>query len=72
LDDLNQNHDDRNHQEDVNESAHGVGTDEAEKPKDDQDDGNRVEHLDFPYPITGRIDVFTDLDHRLRSRPAAN
>jgi hypothetical protein len=49
---LNQNHHDRDHQEDMNESAHGVGADKTEKPKDNQDNGNRVEHLYFSlFPL---------------------
>jgi len=37
LNELNHNHDDRDHQEDMNESAHGVRGDKTQKPKDNQD-----------------------------------
>jgi hypothetical protein len=49
LNHLNHDHHERDHQEDVNESAHGVGADKTEKPKDNQDDCNRVEHVTSPY-----------------------
>lgn len=35
-----EDHDDCYDEEDVNESAYGVGSDEAEKPKDQKDDSN--------------------------------
>ncbi len=36
--------DDGNHQEDVNESSHGVGAHQAEEPEDDENDGDSFEH----------------------------
>jgi hypothetical protein len=42
LNDANQDHHDGNYQKDVDEPAHRVRSDEAEKPKDDQDDRNRL------------------------------
>jgi hypothetical protein len=45
LNDSNQNHDDCDDQEDVNESAHGVRTYEAQSPENDQDYCYRFEHF---------------------------
>jgi hypothetical protein len=49
LNDTNQNHDNRDDQEDMNESAHGVRTDKTNKPEDNQDDGNGLEHFSSPF-----------------------
>jgi hypothetical protein len=49
LNDTNQNHHDRDDQEDMNESAHGVRTDKTNKPEDNQDDSNSLEHFSSPF-----------------------
>jgi hypothetical protein len=38
LDHAEQHADDRDHEEDVDETSHGVGGDDAEQPEDDEDD----------------------------------
>ena len=43
-DEVDQDHHDGRDDQDVNESAHGVGRDESEQPQDEQDNGDRVEH----------------------------
>ena len=37
-----ENHDDSDHEQDVNEAANGDAGDEAEQPKDDENDGDSV------------------------------
>jgi len=44
LDDAHQDHDHGHDQEEVDEATHGVGGDEAERPQDDEDDGDGPEH----------------------------
>ena len=51
LNDTNQNDHDRDDQEGMNESAHGVRGDKTQKPEDDQDDGNGLEHDASPSAI---------------------
>jgi hypothetical protein len=45
LDDSNENHDDRDYQQNVNESAQRVRGDHPEKPEDDQQHGDRHQHI---------------------------
>jgi hypothetical protein len=49
LNDTNQNHHDREDQEDMNESAHGIRADKTQKPEDNQDDSNGLEHVAPPF-----------------------
>jgi hypothetical protein len=51
LNDTNQIYQDRDVQENMNESAHGVRGDKTEKPQDNQDDGNGLEHVASPFAI---------------------
>jgi hypothetical protein len=51
LNDTNQNDHNRDDQENMNESAHGVRGDKTEKPQDNQDDGNGLEHVASPFAI---------------------
>jgi hypothetical protein len=51
LNDTNQNDHDRDDQERMNESAHGVRGDKTQNPEDDQDDGNGFEHGASPFAI---------------------
>lgn len=51
LNDTNQNDYDRNDQENMNESPHGVRGNKTEKPEDNQDDGNGLEHAASPFAI---------------------
>jgi hypothetical protein len=46
--DLHQYHHDCDDQENVNESTHGVGRDQAKQPKDNQDNRNSSEHFAPP------------------------
>jgi hypothetical protein len=43
-DKVNKNHDDGNHQENMDETSHGVGRNEPEQPQYDQNDRNGIEH----------------------------
>jgi hypothetical protein len=43
--DLHQNHHDCDDQQNVDESTHRVGSDEAKQPKDNQDYRNRSKHI---------------------------
>ncbi len=49
LDHTKQNHYDRNDQENMDESADRVRGNDSEKPKNNQDDGDGVEHLFSPF-----------------------
>ena len=48
LNDTNQNDHNRDDQEGMNESAHGGRGDKTQKPEDDQDNGNGLEHDTSP------------------------
>ena len=52
LNDTNQNDHNRDDQENMNESTHGVRGHKTEKPEDNQDDGNGLEHVDSPFTIS--------------------
>jgi hypothetical protein len=39
-----QDNHDGDHQQNVNETAHGVGSDQAKQPQDEHNDGNGIEH----------------------------
>jgi hypothetical protein len=45
LNDAEQYHHDRDDQENVNESAHGVRRNQAQQPEDNQDNRNSFEHF---------------------------
>ena len=49
LNDTHQNDHNRDDQESVNESAHGVRSNKTQNPEDDQDDGNGLEHSVSPF-----------------------
>ena len=51
LNDTNQNDHDRDDQEGMNESAHGVRGNQTQNPEDHQDDGNGFEHGASPFAI---------------------
>jgi hypothetical protein len=51
LENANQYHYDRDDQEDVNKSAHGVRGNQTKQPQDDQDDSDGFEHLTPPPPV---------------------
>ena len=51
LNDTNQNDHNRDDQEGMNESAHGVRSDKTQNPEDDQDNGNGLEHGASPSAI---------------------
>ena len=40
---------DRDNEEDMNKSAHGIGGDKTQKPEDDQHDCNSPEHSNSPF-----------------------
>jgi len=50
--DTNKNHHDRDDQEGMNESAHGVRGDNTQKPEDNHDDCNGLEHVASPFAVT--------------------
>jgi hypothetical protein len=52
LNDTNQNYHDRDDQENMNETAHGIRGDKTEKPEDNQDDRNGLEHVASPFAIS--------------------
>ena len=56
LNDTNQNDHDRDDQEGMNESAHGVRGHKTKNPEDDQDDGNGLEHGASPFAVGLRIE----------------
>src|SRR5690606_13796902 len=43
-DDADQQHDDGDHQKDVDEAAYGICGNHTEKPKNNKDDGDRIKH----------------------------
>src|SRR5258707_9212904 len=45
LNDPDQNHDNGNHQQDVNKPAHRVTAHQSQEPQNNQYNGNRVQHL---------------------------
>jgi hypothetical protein len=53
--DTNKNHYDRDDQEGMNESAHGVRGDNTQKPEDNHDDRNGLEHVASPFAISWLI-----------------
>jgi hypothetical protein len=44
LEKLHQNHDDGHHEQDMDESAHGIGRNKSQQPGDDQDESDGVKH----------------------------
>ena len=52
-DDPEQDDDDGNHDEDVDEPAQRVGSDQPQKPQDDQNDGNGVQHREDLLELGG-------------------
>ena len=49
--DPEQDYHDRDNQENVDEAAHGDGRDQSQKPQDDQDDGDGIKHVDYPFVV---------------------
>jgi hypothetical protein len=49
---LNQEHGDRENQQDVNESAEGVRTNQSQHPQDKQYNGNGPQHFESPISTT--------------------
>jgi hypothetical protein len=35
----------------MDEAAHGGGGDQAQKPQDEQYDGDGIEHVDYPFVV---------------------
>jgi len=50
-DDSKQNGDDRNHQKEVNEPAHGVRRHKAQEPEDDENNRDCIEHCELPFLV---------------------
>src|SRR5450759_2374974 len=50
-DDPEQDHHDGDNQEDMDEAAHGVGSDQPQKPQDDQNYGDGIKHVDYPFVV---------------------
>jgi hypothetical protein len=44
IDHSQQDHHDSDHQKNVYETTHGVGSDQAKQPQDEHNDGNGIEH----------------------------
>jgi hypothetical protein len=38
----------------VDETAHGVGSDQSKKPQDDQNNNNRIDHGYYPFVLLTR------------------
>lgn len=57
LDDTNQNDDDRDDQERMNESAHGVRADKTQHPKDYQDDCDSLKHDGSPFATEWPVEI---------------
>jgi hypothetical protein len=58
LNEANQNHYDRDDQEDMNESAHGVRRDQTQNPEDKQNDGDNLKHFAAPFlPQRGKSQI---------------
>src|SRR5437763_11543886 len=55
---MNDQHDDADHQQDVNQAARDVESEQAERPQNDDDDGERQKHgaflLLYGWPRNGR------------------
>jgi hypothetical protein len=54
LNESNRNDHDREHQQGVNQAAHGVRGHKTQKPEDDQDDCKCFEHFRSPFAMIGR------------------
>ena len=50
-DDSEQDDHDGDHQKNVDETAHGVGSDKSKKPQDDQNNSNRIDHGYYPFVL---------------------
>jgi hypothetical protein len=53
LNDANEDHHNRDYQQNVDEPSHRVGSHEAEQPKNDQDNGNRLQQVVSPISTCG-------------------
>jgi hypothetical protein len=62
--DLHQYHHDCDDQENVDESTHGVGRDQAKQPKDNQDNRNSSEHF-RTSPVNAESSHVSDLNPSL-------
>ena len=50
-DDSEQDDHDGDYQKNVDETAHGVGSDQSKKPQDDQNNSNYIDHGYFPFVL---------------------
>src|SRR3954462_9445696 len=48
-DNAQQQHYESNHEQNMNEAAHSIGSDEAEQPKDAESDCDCIQHGEFPF-----------------------
>jgi hypothetical protein len=73
-DDAENDHDESDHQQNVNESSHRIGGDDSQKPQDDQDDGDGIEHVETPSmmdKISGRFSGLSgEILKTARERPS--
>jgi hypothetical protein len=59
LDDLNQKHDDREDEQDVDEPAQRVRADQPQQPQDGQYDSNGPQHFESPISMTWWLESLT-------------
>src|SRR5690606_28656493 len=71
-DDADQQHDDGDHQKDVDEAAYGICGNHTEKPKTNKDDGDRIKHDEPPDGEAARLppDITIPKQKRENARPA--
>jgi hypothetical protein len=50
-DDVDQDRDDGDHQQNMDKATHGVGSYQSQEPQDDENDGDCVEHVDYPFQV---------------------
>ena len=54
-DDSEQDDDNGDHKQHMDETAHGDGRDQSQKPQDDQNDGDGIEHVDILSRLNSNI-----------------
>lgn len=52
---IHQNHDDRDHEQDMDKRTDRVGGDDSEEPENDQNNGNCIEHKNESVEFIGSI-----------------
>jgi hypothetical protein len=60
LDQVDDQHDNGKHQEEMNESSQGVGADQSQQPEHEQNDKNSPQHIDIPFGLRFLIEIVPD------------